>query len=73
MSCPLCVPFLMTTSLSPAHTKEGTLPPFEMAKAYAFEQVLQQVQKHLGMPAYQLLGEDKGTFIARHLALHGWR
>ena len=42
-----------------------------MAKAYAFEQVLQQVQKHLGMPAYQLLGEDKVAFIARHLTLQG--
>ena len=62
---------LMATSMSPKHTKEGTLPPFEMAKAYAFEQVLSHIQKHLGMTAHQLLGEDKAAFIARHLDLQG--
>ena len=61
----------MASSLDPAQTKEGTLPPFEVAKAYAFEQVLSHVQKHLGKSARLLLGEDKATFIARHLELQG--
>ena len=61
----------MVNPLSAAHTKEGTLPPFEVAKAYAFEQVLSHVEKRLGQSSRQLLGEDKATFIAKHLVLQG--
>ena len=61
----------MASPLDPAPTKEGALPPFEVAKAYAFEHVLSHVQKHLGKSARLLLGEDKATFIARHLELQG--
>ena len=61
----------MASPLDPAPTKAGALPPFEVAKAYAFEHVLSHVQKHLGKSARLLLGEDKATFIARHLELQG--
>ena len=59
----------MASPLGTSGTKDGTLPPFEVAKAYAFEQVLSHIEKHLGMPARQLLGEDKAVFIAKHLEL----
>ena len=61
----------MAKPLGAAHTKEGTLPPFEVAKAYAFEQVLSLVEKRVGKSSRQLLGEDKATFIAKHLMLQG--
>jgi hypothetical protein len=57
--------------LSPSITPTGRLPPFEVAKAYAFDVVLQQMEKHMGKSACVLLGEDKGEFIAKHLVLKG--
>ena len=60
-----------STSLSPESTQEGTLPPFENAKAYAFEHVIRQMEKHMEKSARVLLGKDKGEFIAEHLMLKG--
>ena len=61
----------MAGSLSPANTKKGVLPPFEVAKAYAFETVLRQMEKHTRKSSWMLLGEDKTSFIAKHLTLQG--
>ena len=60
----------MSASLSPHAIPAGTLPPFEVAKAYAFHVVLAHIEKHTGMPTSDLLGEDKADFIplARSLA-----
>ena len=49
----------------------GTLPPFQVAKAFAFHVVLAQMEKHTGQTSRQLLGEDKKAFVARHLELKG--
>ena len=57
--------------LSPDGTAQGTLPPFEVAKAWAFETVLKHMEKHLGRSAWMLLGEEKTKFIAKHLQLNG--
>ena len=57
--------------MSPDNTPKGTLPPFEVAKAFAFETVLSQMAKHMGKSMWQLIGEDKGDFIAKHLELKG--
>ena len=57
--------------LSPDGTAQGTLPPFEVAKAWAFETVLKHMEKHLGRSAWMLIGEDKPKFIAKHLTLKG--
>ena len=46
---------------SPDNTPKGTLPPFEIAKAYAFEKVLSQIETHTAKLARVLLGEDKAT------------
>ena len=70
-ACAVRVPSPMESFLSPDNTPSGTLPPFEVAKAYAFEKVLSQVQKHMGMSVWQMLGEDKGTFIGKLLELKG--
>ena len=61
----------MESHLSPDKTPEGYLPPFGVAKAYAFEKVLSQMVEHMGMSVCRLIGEDKGDFIARHLELQG--
>ena len=61
----------MAHLLSPKDTPVGTLPPFEVAKAFAFHTALAQIEKHTGMSSRQLLGEDKKAFIARHLHLEG--
>ena len=47
------------------------MPPFEIAKAYAFEHVIRQMEKHMEKSARVLLGKDKGEFIAEHLTLKG--
>ena len=61
----------MARILAPDDTPKGTLPPFEVAKAYAFDKVLSTMAVHMGKSAWQLLGEDKGEFIAKHLELKG--
>ena len=58
-------------SWSPEDTKEGTLPPFEVAKAFAFDVVLRQMESHLGKSCWQLLGEGRTAFTAKHLSLKG--
>ena len=62
---------MATSSLSADNTPKGMLPPFEVAKAFAFEQVLSQMAKHMGKSEWQLIGEDKGVFIAKNLQLKG--
>ena len=49
-------------ALAPGKTKEGSLPPFEVAKAVAFEAVITQMEKHAGKSCWQLLGMGKNDF-----------
>ena len=57
----------MSKPLSPEDTPKGKLPPFEVAKAYAFSVVIGAMEKHMGKSACVLLGGDKGEFIANQL------
>ena len=52
-------------------TQKGRLPPLEVMKAYAFEKVLERMEKQMRQKACTLLGEDKGSFIAKNLTLKG--
>ena len=52
-------------------TKPGALPPFEVAKAYAFDMVLRAMEQRLGQSCWMLLGVEKRSFIAKHLRLKG--
>ena len=61
----------MADLLSPTDTPVGTLPPFEIAKAFAFHVVIAHMEKHTGMSSRQFLGEEKKAFIARQLELKG--
>ena len=58
-------------SLCPDNTPEGCLPPFEVAKAYAFHVAMEAVEKHLGKPAYVLLGKRVNSWIAEQLTVKG--
>ena len=53
------------------NTPKGKLPPFEVAKAVAFDAVINQMEKHMKKSACVLLGQDKGDFIAEHLTVKG--
>ena len=58
-------------SLHPEDTPEGCLPPFEVAKAYAFHVALEAIEEHLGKPAYALLGKRANSWIAEQLHVKG--
>ena len=53
-------------TFSADNVQKGRLPPFEVAKAYAFDVVLSQMEEHMGKSACVLLGEEKGAFIAKN-------
>ena len=57
--------------LSPEDTPKGKLPPFEVAKAFAFDVVIRAMEKQMGKSACVLLGAEKGEFIANQLLLQG--
>ena len=44
-------------SFAPEEAKHGHLPPWELAKAAAYDTVLQDVEAHTGIPAAELVGE----------------
>ena len=58
-------------SFSPDDTRDGELPPFEIAKAYAFKMVLERVAATLRRPASKLLGEPVAEYIASQLTVKG--
>ena len=60
-----------SSSLDPSGTQHGRLPPWEIAKALAYETVLQHMSTHLDTPASDLLGERVDHFIARNVVLKG--
>ena len=58
-------------AFAPDSTQHGRLPPFEVANAFAFDLVLKQIEKYLEKLVPALLGEEKGSFIAKNLQLKG--
>ena len=58
-------------ALEPGTTGKGKLPPFEVTKAIAFEEVITQMEKHMGKSCWQLLGVGKKEFIASKLTKVG--
>ena len=56
---------------SPEHTPDGELPPWEIAKAFAFHVVLSDVAKHLGMEPKDLVDGRVGSYIASKVLLKG--
>ena len=52
-------------------TKEGTLPPWEVAKTFAFAKVLEKIESVLGEEAHIFLGMAKAEYIASQVHLKG--
>ena len=49
---------------SPKDTRQYELPPWEVAKAYAFKKVIQQMEEVMGMKAQDFLGKGATEYIA---------
>ena len=62
---------MVDVSFSPELTRDGYLPPWEMAKAHAFHVCLRQISAHLGEEPAELLGERVDAWIAKQLTLKG--
>ncbi len=56
---------------SPENTRDGYLPPWEVAKAAAYHVALADIAKHLDTPLAELLGEREDAYIAKKLQLKG--
>ena len=67
MAAPVC----SRCGLRPERTQRGRLPPWEVAKACAYDTVLKHISSVLGEPAHQLLGKNVAEFIAEQLTLVG--
>lgn len=58
-------------SFAPDDTPEGFLPPWEIAKAFAFHTVLQKAAELLASTPSDLVGERVDDYIAKQLTLKG--
>ena len=56
---------------SDGNTPQGKMPPMEVAKTIAFEKVLASIEKHLGKSSWDLLGQSRAAFTAKHVSLKG--
>ena len=56
---------------NPSCTVKGELPPWEVAKAFAFHTVVKTLSEQLGEPASKLLGKPLAEYIAEHVTLQG--
>lgn len=55
----------------PNTTKDGHLPPWEVAKAYGIHVALRTISEHIGESPSELLGQRVDKFIASQLQLKG--
>ena len=55
----------------PESTPKSKLPPWEIAKAVAFEEVINCMEEHLGKTCWQLTGKGKKDFTAEQLTVVG--
>jgi hypothetical protein len=58
-------------SFNPDNAREGELPPWEVAKAYAFKFALDAIAEHTGTPAPELVGERVDAWIAKQVTVKG--
>jgi len=55
LSLTSCLALLRVMSFAPGNTLAGELPPWEVAKAFAFQKVLQKAAEVLDTPAAELV------------------
>ena len=71
---PALAPRAMSVSFSPYSTVDGFLPPWELAKAFAFHKVLEKIADEVGSPAHELVGDRPRRQHARTAArAASWR
>ncbi len=58
-------------AFDPESTLQGELPPWEVAKAFAFHTVLKKASEVLDTAAAELVGQRVDDFIAEQLTLKG--
>ena len=58
-------------SFSPDSVQHGRLSPWEIAKAAAYNDVISDMEKHLGKSCWQLLGQGKVPYVRTKLLLVG--
>ena len=56
---------------SPDRTPQGKLPPMEVAKAIAYEQVIADMEEHLGKTCWELTGKSRAALTAAKLKVKG--
>ena len=62
---------MTTPTFAPGNTPNGELPPWEIAKAFAFHCALARAAQTLSAPAHKLLGQRVDVYIAKQLTLKG--
>ena len=62
---------MVATDFSPSSTVDGELPPWEIAKAFAFYTVLNAAAEQLDIPAADLVGERVDEYIAKQISKQG--
>ena len=55
----------------PGNTAAGKLAPFQVAKAVAYEQVINSMERHMGKTCWELLGQSKAQFTVEQLTVVG--
>lgn len=63
--------FCAVMSFDPAGSKIGHLPPWEVAKAVAMDNVISDLEEHLGKDCWQLLGVGKVPYVSAGCTGHG--
>jgi hypothetical protein len=61
----------MEAKYSPGSTKDGYLPPWEVAKAQAYAEVIQEMASHMSIEPSEAVGKRVDDFIAERLTLKG--
>ena len=62
---------MKSMDFSRSSTPLGKLPPFEVAKAIAYEQVLINMEQHMGKTCWELTGQSRAALTAAKLSLKG--
>ena len=57
--------------MDPEGTPQGKLPPWEIAKCIAFEQVIIAMEQRMGKSCWEILGTSRAMFASQHLKLVG--
>jgi len=59
-------------TFDPQATVDGELPPWEVAKAFAYHVVRHQAAETLGVQPSEMIGQVVAEFIAARVVLKGW-